>query len=108
MNRATQNLRGQFKVQQNQTEVARLMGLIKHEHEMAVWAATGISLETARNTYIRHRYQTIGRYREHLSRLVGEQRATQMVQAAIGQATIDQVSTQKQQTTQDLGRKAHN
>ena len=94
MNRATRNLKEDLATEPKQTQVARIIGMIEHEHELAAWAATGVPDEQARKVYIRRRYQAIGKCREQLSQLVGDAQANRIVQA-----TIEKTPAQKQKIT---------
>ena len=105
MNRSTQNLAEQFKARSSQGEVELLIKEIKHEHQMAAWAATGIPDETARRNYISRRNRVISQHQQRLSQLVGARSAQSLVQIALNQTAIEQTPTQKQQIihTQALG-----
>ena len=64
---------------EQKSEVAQLLHRISLEYEAATRGLTGLSAGSAMHTFINARLERIGAYHVQLASLVGETRATQIV-----------------------------
>ena len=71
---------------ENKSEVARLMRQIELEYEAAQRGMYGFAACTAKHEFITARMENMGRCREQLVTLVGEQEATRALAQALEQA----------------------
>lgn len=65
-------------MQENKSEVARLLQRIDLEYEAAQRGLTGVAM-VARHKFITARMEAIGRYHSALQELVGEQEAARLL-----------------------------
>jgi hypothetical protein len=64
---------------EQKSEVARLLQQISLEYEAATRGLTGLSAGSAKHSFITARLEQIGTYHEQLASIVGEVQATQLV-----------------------------
>jgi hypothetical protein len=72
---------------EQKSEVARLLQQISLEYEAATRGLTGLSAGSAKHSFITARLEQIGAYHEQLASMVGEIQATQLI---IEQASQEQ------------------
>lgn len=65
--------------QGNQSEVSQIRERIAREHQMAMWAQTGLQSGTARHRYINRRMENIAQEKAVLDNLVGSGRSNSIV-----------------------------
>ena len=73
-------------MQENTSEIARLMQQITQEYEAAQRALHGLAFGTSKHRFITARLENIGRCQQELQQLVGEQEAVKMVAETLEQA----------------------
>jgi len=73
-------------MEENKSEVARLMWQIEQEYEAAQRRMYGFAAGAAKHEFINARVENIGRYHEKLKTLVGEQEATKALAQALERA----------------------
>jgi hypothetical protein len=64
---------------EQKSEVARLLQQISLEYEAATRGLTGLSAGSAKHSFITARLEQIGTYHEQLANMVGEIQATQLI-----------------------------
>jgi hypothetical protein len=72
-------------IEENKSEVARLMQQIAAEYMVAQAGLSGLAYGTAQHAFITARMENMGKCQEELNALVGEQEATKLVVQAIEQ-----------------------
>ncbi|MEO9031516.1 MAG: hypothetical protein ABI413_22150 [Ktedonobacteraceae bacterium] len=63
----------------SESEVARLRQHMELEHQASVWALSGLASGTAQHAFITARMRHMDTCYQHLSELVGEERATDVL-----------------------------
>jgi hypothetical protein len=71
--------KGESKVENQQSEVARLLAQIDAEYEAAQRAMSGLALGTAQHAIITKRMENMARHMEKLRASVGEEAAMQLI-----------------------------
>ncbi len=61
----------------NESEIARLRAQLEQEHAASVWALTGLASGTAQHAFITARSRRMDVCHQQLSKLVGEEQATE-------------------------------
>ena len=63
----------------SESEIARLRAQLEREHEASVWALTGLASGAAQHAFITARFRRMDAYHQQLSKLVGEEQATDVL-----------------------------
>jgi hypothetical protein len=71
--------KGTHLMDKQKSEVAQLLQQISLEYEAATRGSTGLSAGSAKHSFITARLEQIGIYHEHLTGMIGEMQATQLL-----------------------------